>query len=554
MVLKVGTPDRPLGVGSKATWSVERGCWVEGEYWFDQRAADAAVAFFHNNLRLTEGEWAGRPFRLEGWQEGDIVRPLFGWKRADGTRRYRRAIVWVPRKNGKTELAAGVALLALIGDAEPGGQVYSIAKDKDQASLVFRKAVAMVNLSPLLSEHLECFKPSIYCAELGAAFKPLSGSPTGKHGLSMSGLVGDEIHEWPNGDLYTFVHQSSAARRQPLEFLISTAGERIGYGWETWDYCLKVQDGSIDDPDTLVVIYAVPPEADWTDPAVWAQANPNLGVSVKREYLEAECRKARESPRLENDFKRYHLNLWTEQAVRWLSIEKWDACAGPIHWSELAESLRGRRCFVGNDLSQTTDLTASLLVFPPEEEGRTWAFLPRFYLPRERIAERVRRDRVPYDKWVREGALTPTEGNVVDYEFVKAQLRADAEMFQFQRVGFDPWNAMQVMIQLTGEGMPCEQVRQGFLTLSGPSKELERLLLDQALAHGGHPVLRWCAQNVAIETDAAGNIKPSKAKSTERIDGIAALVTGLALAVADDGGGLAASPWDDPNFSLAGAA
>lgn len=548
------SPARPGGVGPKAIFDAARGLWVDGEYGFDQRAADAAVAFFHDHLRLTEGEWAGRPFRLEGWQENDIIRPLFGWKRPDGTRRYRRAIVWVPRKNGKTELAAGVALLALIGDDEPGGQVYSIAKDKDQASLVFRKAAAMVNLSPALSKLLECFKPSIYCPELNASFKPLSGAPTGKHGLSMSGLVGDEIHEWPSSDLYTFVHQSSAARRQPLEFLISTAGERIGYGWETWDYCLKLLDGTIDDPDTLAVIYAADPDDDWADPKVWAKANPNLGVSVKLDYLDAECRKARESPRLENDFKRYHLNLWTEQAVRWLSVERWDQCAGPVSWQELAETLRGRRCFVGNDLSQTTDLTASVLVFPPETEGEPWVFLPRFFLPEGRIAERVRRDRVPYDQWVKSGAIVATEGNVVDYDFVKAQLRRDAEMFQFNVVGFDPWNAMQVMIQLQGEGMPCEQVRQGFLSLSGPSKELERLLLDGDMVHGGHPVLRWCAQNVAIETDAAGNIKPSKARSTERIDGIAALVTGLALAINDAGEIPATSPWDDPNFSLLGAA
>lgn len=524
-------PARPPWIRASAEWDEDRGTWVDGEYWFDDKAGAAAVSFFHDKLRFTEGEWAGRPFRLEGWQENDIIRPLFGWKRADGTRQFRRCIVWIPRKNGKTELAAGVALLALIGDGELGGQVYSIAKDKDQARLVFSKAGAMVNLSPSLSDLLQTFKPSIYCAELNAAFKPLSGNATGKHGLSMSGLIGDEIHEWPSGDLYTFVHQSSVARRQPIEFLISTAGQRLGFGWETFEYCQKVRQGVVDDPETLIIIYAADPEADWTDEATWRAANPNYGVSVKPDYLRAECKRAQESPRHENDFKRYHLNIWTEQAVRWLPMDRWRELAGETPWEEMAETLRGRRCFGGVDLSQTTDLTAELLVFPPVADGERWKFLPRFFVPADRVESRVKRDRVPYDKWARSGALILTEGNVVDYDFVKAQILRDAEMFRIEKFGFDPFNATQLMIQLQDEGLPVEKVRQGFLTLSGPSKELERLLLGGAFEHGGHPILEWCASNVATEMDAAGNIKPSKSKSTERIDGIAALITALALAV-----------------------
>ncbi len=532
--MPIATPTRPVWIRAAATWNHERERWEDGQYWFDVKAADAAVRFFHDHLRFTEGEWAGRPFVLASWQEFEIIRPLFGWKRADGTRQYRRCIVWVPRKNGKTELAAGVALLALIGDGEQGGQVYSIAKDKDQARLVFAKAGAMVNLSPKLSDLLQTFKPSIYCAELNASFKPLAGTASGKHGLSMSGLIGDEIHEWTSPDLYTFVHQSSVARRQPIEFLISTAGQRIGFGWETFDYCQKVQAGVVEDDDTLVVIYAADPEADWTAEETWRAANPNYGVSVKPDYLRAECQRAQESPRHENDFKRYHLNIWTEQAVRWLAMDRWRRLAGPTPWEEMAERHRGRRCFGGLDLSQTTDLTAELLVFPPDDDFPKWGFLPRFFVPSERVANRVRQDRVPYDKWARSGAIILTEGNVVDYDFVKRQVLEDAEMFRIEKMGFDPFNALQLMLQLGGEGLTTEKVRQGFLSLSGPSKELERLLLDDAFEHGGHPVLEWCASNVAIEMDAAGNIKPSKSKSTERIDGIAALVTALALAVAHE--------------------
>lgn len=522
------------------------------DYWFDEAAASAAVEFFPRYLRFTAGEWAGRPFTLEPWQADDIIRPLFGWKRPDGTRRYRRCYVWVPRKNGKTELAAGVSLLALLGDGEVGGQVFSIAKDHDQAKLVFEKAAAMVGWSPDLAAHLEAFKTSIWCPELQAAFKPLTGNAGGKHGLNMSGLVGDELHEWPDDRLYTFVHQSAASRRQPLEFLISTAGERTGYGWEVWNYCLKILSGEVDDPETLVVVYAADPEDDWQDPATWAKANPNYGVSVKPAYLEAEAREARELPRRENDFKRYHLNLWTEQAVRWLPLEAWDACGHPVpaqieaqpvaagrraqvingRWRDLPEAMRGRRACAGLDLSSTTDLTALVWVFRPEEEGGIWTVVPRFFVPAARIPERVRRDRAPYDIWQREGALIATPGNVVDYSYVRRQIFEDAEAFGCDAIAIDRWNATQISIELRDEGLNAVLFGQGYASMSGPAKELERLVLDARLDHGGHPVLRWCAGNVAIATDAAGNIKPDKAGSTERIDGIVATVMGLGAALA----------------------
>ena len=431
-----------------------------------------------------------------------------------------------------TEMAAGVALLALLGDAEPAGQVYSIAADKAQATLVFTKAANMISRSPTLSGVIDPpGKEVIYCPALNASFRPLSGKPGGKHGLSMSGLIGDEIHEWRDDQLYTFVHQSSAARRQPLEFLISTAGQKSGYGWDAWQECQNVLDGTGADHETLVVVYAASPDDDWTHPDTWAKANPNLGVSVGLDYLAAECAKAMESPRLENHFKRYHLNLWTEQAERWINLEAWDRCAGPRKWDELEAVMAGRRCYGGADLSQTTDLTALAYAFPPDDEFDQWVVLWRYFVPEEKVDIRVRRDKAPYDRWIKSGALLTTPGNVIDYAFVKAQIEADACKFRVEKFGFDPFNAMQLMLQLQAEGLPVEQVRQGYLTLSGPTKELERMVLDRNIYHGAQPVSRWCAGNVAVETDAAGNIKPSKAKSTERIDGVAAAVTALALAV-----------------------
>lgn len=529
-----------------------------GKYWYDETAAEAAVSFFPDYLRLTDAEWAGKPFHLAEFQAEEIIRPAFGWKRLDGTRRYRRVVVWIPRKNGKTELAAGVSLLALIGDGEMGGQVYSIATDKNQASIVFGKATVMVNMSEPLKQHLTAFVPSIYCAELNAAFKPLSGKPKGKHGLSPSGIIGDEVHEWDSDELYTFVHQGTGARRQPIEFLISTAGKKSGYGYELWEQCQKILAGESEDEETLVVVYAADPEDDWTDEATWRKANPNIGVSPKLEYLRAECTKAKELPRLENDFKRFHLNIWTEQATRWLPVATWDQCglADPWaeevvrdgqrriindRWRDFEAQLIGRRCFGGLDLASTTDLTAWLLVFPPPEEGGRWIWLPRVFVPADRIAERVRRDKVPYDLWQKSGALIATPGNVTDYAAVKAQVYRDAENFDLGTAAIDRWNSTQLQIEMEAEGVNVLTFGQGYASMSGPSKELERQVLGRIIDHGGHPILRWCAANVAVETDPAENIKPTKKHSTERIDPIVAGIMGLGVAMADnnEGGGVA---------------
>lgn len=540
------------------------------DYFFDTEAADAAAAFFPTHLRYTAGEWANQPFVLQPWEADDIIRPLFGWKRkSDGTRRYRRCYVWVPRKNGKTELAAGVGILATVGDGEAGGQVLSIASDKNQASLVFDKAVLMVGWSPELSRELVCFKTSIYCPSLGAVFKPLAGIPKGKHGLNMSGLIGDELHEWTSDRLYQYVHQSSASRRQPIEFMISTAGERSGYGWEIYQMCLGILSGEIDDPETLVVIYGANADADkadpdyWKNPATWREANPNYGVSVKAEYLAAEALKAQRLPRLENDFKRYHLNLWVEQATRWLPMDAWEDCgtpaverpalrakaeaiehapiverpAGPLivpqrindRWRALPELMAGRRCFGGIDLSSVTDLTCLAWLFEPlesDEDGLV-TIVPRFYVPEVGIGIRAARDKVPYEDWRKMGALTATPGNAVDYSFLKRQLFADAETFRVAEVAIDRWNATQMAIELRDEGIEAKLFGQGFASMNAPSKQFEKLLLNRRLDHGGHPVMTWCARNAAVETDAAGNIKPSKSRSTERIDGIVAAVMAL---------------------------
>lgn len=527
--------------------------WRDGPYWYDERAANKASRFFPEHLVFSEGEWAGKPFVLEPWEEHDIIRPLFGWKRDDGTRRYRRAFVWVARKNGKTELAAGVAILALLGDAEPAGQVFSIASEGDQARIVFQKATNMVVRSPTLAPKLECLNKVIYSSDLNASFRPLSGKPKGKHGLNMSGLVGDEIHEWPNGDLYTFVHDSAAARRQPLEFLISTAGQKGTHGEEVYKECQAIKAGDIDDPETLVVIYAPHEDDDWTLEETWRKANPNFGLSVKVDPFLADFKRARQLPRLENDFKRYRLNMWTDQAVRWLPMNSvddegnrfgWDHCIGPIAWNDpqYEERLKGKKCWGGLDLSSTTDLSGLVWWFPVQPGLDVPVVLPRFWKPRDLIKEHVKRDRVPYDKFVKQGALFDTPGNVVDYAFIEQRILKDAEKFRIAHYGnqkreahegglaIDRFNATGTAVRLEQEGIPVVLFGQGFVSLSAPSKELERLVMCNGFHHGGHPLLRRHAQAVAVEVDAAENIKPTKAKSNGRIDGIAGFVNALGIA------------------------
>lgn len=545
-----------------ARWDLKTGLWVDGDYWFDEAAAQAAVDFFHHHICFTTGEWAGRPFQLEAWQEHDILRPLFGWKRWDAddrakcTRRYRKCYIWLPRKNGKTEFAAGLALLMLLGDGEPGGQVFSIASEKDQATIVFEKATVMVSYSPSLTQLLDCLKPSIYCAQLNASFKPLSGKPQGKHGLNMSGLIGDEIHEWKTGDLHTFVHDSAAARRQPLEILISTAGTKGTHGEQVYDECVGILNGDIDAPDTMVIIYGAAPDDDWTDPEVHKRANPNWGISVKPDTFAADFRAAQQLPRLENDFKRYRLNMWAEQAVRWLPIASvdddgkpygWDYCIGPYHWADLEKVLAGKRCFGGLDLSAVNDISALAWWFPVQPGLDVPVLLPRFFKPRALLKAHGKRDRLPYERWDAEGALFGTPGNVVDYEFIRQQIYEDGQRFKIAHAGsdtpdegqgsiaIDRWNAIETTVKLRQEGLPAVLFGQGFASMSAPSKELERLVLCNGFHHGGHPVLRQHAKVCAVEQDAAGNIKPSKEGSSQRIDGIPAGIMALGISLKDTG-------------------
>ncbi len=511
-------------------------------YFFDAAKAAAAVAFFPTFLRFVEGEWAGRPFVLSDWQAHHVGQ-IFGWRhRKNGRRRYRFVRLWVPRKNGKTELAAGLAHLLTVGEREPGAQIFSHALDQKQANLMYDKAARMVALSGPLSGLYEVTKTGMLCHKSMASFRPLSGEAFGKHGLSPHGIIGDEAHAWRNGNLHTFLIQGMGARRQPLDIIISTAGEIKTYGHELYESSKAILLDPTLDPQTYVAIYEADPADDWTDPKVWAKANPNLGISLKPEFLETECKRALQTPRLENDFKRYHLNLWVEQAVRWLSMKHWprntERPDDKDYWKQLPALMKGRKAVGGMDLGSTSDLSALVWVYPPENPEGRFVVVPRFWMPEDNVNDRDKPEH-PYARWVADGfefdgehraAMETTPGNVTDYSFIVEAVMRDAGRYPVQKVGLDAlFQGMQVGVQLGTFGLPIELMRQGHLTLGGPTLELERLFNSGKLEHGNHPVLEWMFRNAVVVKDSTGNIKPDKKRASEKIDGVVALVEALGL-------------------------
>jgi phage terminase large subunit-like protein len=477
---------------------------------------------FINSLTHTKGSFGGQTFHLRPWQR-KIVKQIFK-KRPDGLRQYRTVLLMLPRKNGKTELAAAIALYGLLADGETGAEVYSAAADRDQAGLVFGVASQMLRNDAALYQGcyvLESQKKIIHQAS-GSSYRAISAEAYSKHGFNASMVIYDELHAAPDRRLYDVLSTSMGGRKQPLFLVISTAGyDRHSILWELYEHAKKVAQKPDIDPSFLPIIYEAPDGADWTKRRVWQKANPALGDFRSLEDMQIHCARAKEIPAQENNFRRLYLNQWTEQASRWISMPAWDACLTP------RASLAGRRCYVGMDLSTTTDLTALVAVFP-DETG--FDVLAQFFVPEERIRERSRRDHVPYDEWARQGVLTATPGAVVDYDAIRRVLQLWAAEFSLQMIAFDPWNATDLVTRLQQQdGLVCVSMRQGFASLSAPTKALEQAVLSRRLRQHGDPVLRWNVSNVAVESDPAGNLKPSKTKSTERIDGVVALIMAVDL-------------------------
>lgn len=493
-------------------------------YWFDVDEANRICAFFENHLTHSKGEWAGQAVRLEVWQRQKLRR-LFGWRRPDGTRRYRRSFWGLPRKNGKSFVASGIGLYTTSADGEAGAHVYAAASSAEQAGEVWNEAENMVNASASLSAILEVYKTSIFMPRSLSRFKVVSSKPGSKHGFNPHALILDELHAWKDRELYDALTTGGAARRQPLEVVITTAGfDLTSVCYECWEYAELVRDGNIDDPHFLPVIYAAGKDDDWRDPATWRKANPNLGVSVKESYLEEQVKDAKNKPARVNVVKRLHLNIWTQQATRWLDMEKWDACPYP----HVMPVFKGRRCFVGIDLSRRTDLTALVMLFP-QEDG-TYVVVTRFFAPEDGVDERERRDRVPYRLWAQQGFLTLTPGNVVDYDYIRQEIHKWGRECEVAEIAYDPWGATQLSLQLQDDGFTCVEMIQSIKNMSEPTKLLEALVLQGRIIHGNNPALRWMADGAVVITDSSGNIKLAKNKTKARIDGVVALVMALARA------------------------
>lgn len=496
---------------------------MEATSHYDENKANRAVAFI-NGLKHTQGTWAGKNFKLLDWQE-QIIRDLFGVVNEDGYRQFRTAYIEIPKKQGKSELAAAIALLLLAADGEKSAEVYSCAADRDQATIVFNVAVKMIEQFPDLYARCRVTKSKrlVEYVPTNSKYRVLSADAHTKHGFNVSGVIFDELHAQPNRELYDVMTKGSGdARAQPLFFLITTAGNDVhSIGYEVHMKAKDILEGRKADPSFYPVIYAAEQTDDWTDPAVWYKANPSLGVTVPFERVKAACESALQTPSEENSFRQLRLNQWVTEERRWLQATEWDKCKAAM------PDLDGRPCYGGLDLSLTNDITAFVLVFPPEEENGEYYVIPNFWVPEEGMKQRVAHDHVPYDIWVREGWMNTTEGNVVHYDYIEQKISELKSRYDIREIAFDRWGAFQMAQHLTESGFTVVQFGQGYKDMSPASKELERLLLDKKIAHNGNPVLRWMVDNVALQRDAAGNIKPSKEKSFERIDGVVAMIMAL---------------------------
>ena len=491
--------------------------------YFDDDAAWHVIAFYQFCHHL-KGEWAGTPISLEPWQQF-FLWVAFGWMRTDGTRRFRFLYLEIARKNGKTTVAAGGGLYLAFADGEPGAEVYACATKKDQAKICHGAATNMVRASRHLADRIDIYSNNLADESTLSKFEPLGRDSGTLDGLNVHAAINDELHAWKYRDLWDVIATATGSRSQWVIWAITTAGyNRQSICWEQREHVEKILSGVVDDDAYFGMIYTIDPDDDpFADEGCWVKANPNLGVSVKVDQLREAVKRAKESPGQTNSVLRLHFNVWTQAETRWLDIDRWQQCGRPFDPS----TLRGRACYGGLDLSSSIDVSSFVLVFPPVEPGEPYKVLPRFFIPEDNMHERVRRDRVPYDVFCSMGLITTTPGNVIDYAYILDQIQRDASEYDLADIAFDRWGATLIYQQLSDLGFSVVEFAQGFASMSPPAKELEKLVLSGQINHGGNKVLTWMADNVVVRQDPAGNIKPDKSKSTEKIDGIVALIMAL---------------------------
>ena len=500
------------------------------------------VKTFIENLTYSKGEWQGEPFRLLPWQWEKVILPAFGTLREDGSRQYRFVYVEIPKKNGKTELGAAVALYMLCADKEGRPEIYGCSGDREQAGLVYGAAAEMVRHSPVLSKYLKVLdsRKRIINPKNSGFYQVLSSESELAHGLSPSAVVMDELHAQPDDRLWNVMTSGSHyGRRQQLVIVLTTAGiyDKNSIWWKTRTKAQQIDQGIIDQPDFLPVLYLADPEKD--DPAdeeLWKRVNHSLGQIFTIDKIREDYESVKNDPVEYQNFLRFRLNIPVKQLSRWMPMDKWDACASPVD----PGTLKGRSCCGGLDLASKIDLAAFVLVFPPLEEGGPWDVIARFYCPEEGIINRSRTDKIHYDIWEKQGFLTATPGNVVDYAWIEKDIFQAAKDYDLREIGFDSWNAQatatRIMEKLNStndeNGFQMVEVRQGAKSMNEPAKDLLVHVMQEKIRHGGQPVLRWNADNLVMRADANGNVAPDKLKATDKIDGMVSLIMAWGRAMA----------------------
>lgn len=524
----------------------QRSASVDGA-WFDHAKADAVVAQWPSWFSLTVGRFAGVPFRLSFWQE-IIVRLLVGWKHPievldpmsglpveAHVRIFRELRLWVPRKNGKSEFLAALALYFWYFEALQRGEGYCFAKNEEQASVAFTKMADIIGYSPELSANVQVHSADLWCQEFKTAFVLLTGKAAGKHGKAPTVTVGDEMHEWVSRDLADTLRQGESAL-EPIRLYASTAGlKQQGTGYGLWEESLKILDGRVQDSTKLIVVFAAPEEADWQSEETWRLANPSIGLSPTLATLREDFNEARESTTALAAFRRYRLNQWVEDLERWIALPKWDACAPDKNaWKARAEELTGRECVLAFDATWNFDFASMCLRFKPKDESEQPKFLWKHWLPEDTIAERMRKERLPLDKWVEDKALIPIPGGVFVLDWAIKEAKLLCQQFKVTKIGWDSWGAKEFYTRLVAEGLAeslFEEMRFGTGTLGAATKEFERRILSGQLDHGGNPVVRWMIGHCHVRYDENMNFVPAKKTSAKSIDGVFTAVMAEALAL-----------------------
>ena len=503
---------------------------MEEKYYYDDDAAQRVINFIEKYITHVKGELAGKPFILEEWQKEQIIKPLFGMKnKKTGLRQYRTAYIEIPRKNGKSNLCAAIGLYLMFADNELGAEIYSAAGDRQQAGIVFDIAKQMIGNNPTLRKIAKVFRNSITLEKHGNSYKAISADAYTKHGFNSHGIIFDELHTQPNRELWDVLTTSTGSRTQPLVLSITTAGyDKNSICYEIHSYAKQLLEGVIEDETFLPLIYSADEDDDWTKETTWEKANPGFGSIIRNEYLENACQKASNIPAYENTFKRLHLNIWTTSESKWISDHKWNECN---IFKIVEDDFLNEECFAGLDLASVQDITALVLVF--ENEGKV-NVIPYFWIPEETAVERSKKAKVPYLTWIKQGYIETTPGNVTDYDYIRAKINELGGKFVIKSCAFDRWNSSQLVNNLMDDGCNMSPFGQGYASMSAPTKQLEKMVLSKEINHGGNPVLRWMCNNIQLQQDPAGNIKFNKSKSTEKIDGMIALVMALGEMMTDE--------------------